>query len=97
MNDAHKLCLLHSFHDSLCLIHMLDLFIYLYYILSQIKSITTTSQTPLESSCTYWTSVNKDRLCVSGSVQDAKSMVHLSDTSPNFNWLPHSQQSSLLL
>lgn len=88
MNNAH------SVRASLCLIHMQDLFIYFYCILSQVKSITTTSQGPLESSCTYSTSINRDWLYtwyVSGSVQDVYSVAHLFDIPPNFNWPLHSR------
>lgn len=73
---------------------MQDLFIYFYYILSQVKSITTTSQGPLESSCPYSPPINKDWLhtwYVSGSVQDVNSVVHLFDIPPNSNWPLHSR------
>lgn len=71
--------------------------LYLYYLLSQSKFVTTASQAPLESLWTYSTSINKDGLYVSGNVQDANSEVQLFDISPDFSCLPHSQQSSLSL
>lgn len=71
--------------------------LYLYYTLPQNKFVTTTSQAPLESSWTHSISINKDWLYVSGNMQDANSEVQLFDTSPDFSWLPHSQQSSLPL
>lgn len=82
----------HSIYASLFLIHMQAR--PLYHILSQIKSITTASQGPLELSCTSPTSVKKDWLYVSGNVQDANFVVQLFDASPNLSWLLHSQSNS---
>lgn len=99
MNNAYKLHLLPSVPTSLCLIYMQD--IYIYNILSQMKSSTTTFQGLVESLFTYSMSVNKDWLYTGylpGSVQDANSVVQLLDMLTCISsWPPYFQEFSLSL